>query len=300
MLSINIPVYNSNVVSLIGQLTEQAEALQLPYEIRVYDDGSNETIKAANKTIAKFSNVVYVELEENIGRAAIRNKLGRESNFEYLLFIDADSFLVSPDYLKCYIGHCTAQTILCGGTIYSIDKPLEKEKLLRWAYGSKREAISARQRNQSKGFIITSNNFLVPKAAFVQVLFRESVKKYGHEDTLLGYDLYRNKFKIHHIENPIEHIGLEDATHFLSKTKQALQNLKVISEELLEGDQDFIAQINFLKNYRRITRFLPSAFLKWCFFIGKWCLEKNLNGASPRLFYFDLYKLSYYATLKNR
>lgn len=300
MLSVNIPVYNIEVVTLVNQLKQQANKLKIDYEVRVYDDGSDEIIKSLNKNLANTANVVYVELEKNIGRAAIRNKMGFESKFTNLLFIDADSLLINDNYLQLFIKSIKPKLILCGGTAYSAEKPKDKEQLLRWTYGQKREAVSAEHRNRKKGFIITSNNFLIAKEVFKTIHFRENLKNYGHEDTLLGYDLFKNNFEIFHVENPVEHTGLESSHLFLQKTKVALKNLKLVSEQILNGDKDFIRQVNFLKHYRLITKVIPSAFLSWYYERFHERMENNLKSLKPGLRCFDLYKLTYYSTLKNR
>uniref|UniRef100_UPI00321675F5 glycosyltransferase n=1 Tax=uncultured Draconibacterium sp. TaxID=1573823 RepID=UPI00321675F5 len=300
MLSINIPVYNIEVVGLVKQLVKQADVLDIKYEVRVYDDGSDEIIKSINRHLLTISNVVYNELDKNAGRAAIRNKMGLESEFEYLLFIDADSSLVKDDYLATFINHIKSKRILCGGTAYSAERPKEQEKLLRWCYGQKREAVSATVRNRNKGFIITSNNFLIEKDVFLQIHFRENLKEYGHEDTLLGYDLFKSDFEIFHIENPVEHTGLESSQLFLAKTKMALKNLKLICDNLLGGEADFISQVNFLRQFNRVTIVFPSGLFRWFFKRYHKRLEKNLTGEKPNLYYFDLYKMCYYSTLKNR
>ncbi len=300
MLSVNIPVYNIEVVKLVKQLCLQANRLQINYEVRVYDDGSDEIIKSLNRSIAAIPHVVYVELEENLGRAAIRNKMGFESAYGYLLFIDADSLLVSEYYLENYLEQLDPKRILCGGTAYSSEKPGDISKVLRWHYGQKREAVTAEQRNRNKGFIITSNNFLMGKEVFENVHFRENLKDYGHEDTLLGYDLFQADFEIFHIENPVEHTGLESSHLFLQKTKAALRNLQLVTEDLLKGDKKFKKQVNFLNRYSKLTTFIPAWFFGWCF--GKYGdrMENHLKGKKPNLRCFDFYKIAYYSTLKNR
>src|SRR5690606_25683385 len=108
-------------------------------------------------------------------------------------------------------------------------------KVLRWIYGTSREAMPALKRNCHKGFIITSNNFLISRQLFRTVHFRENLGPYGHEDTLLGYDLHRNGITLVHIENPVVHTGLEDAAIFIQKTEKALQNLKLITDQLADN-----------------------------------------------------------------
>jgi hypothetical protein len=298
MLSINIPVYNYLVGDLVAQLSMQAEELQIKYEIRVYDDGSANEIKLQNRQIADKPNVVYVELEKNIGRSAIRNKMGFDSKFQYLLFIDADSIPLDINYLKNYIGNLKPGQVLCGGTAYSQQKPTDPEKYLRWVYGTNREAISALNRNCKKGFIITSNNFLIEKTVFEKIHFREDIKNYGHEDTLLGYDLFREGIEIFHINNQLEHTGLEDSAVFIAKTGTALKSLFMIEKQILAGDKVFIQQVNFLNHFYRITKLLPPVFLRLLYKLSHRFIVRNLSGSNPNLFLFDLYKLGFYATLK--
>lgn len=300
MLSINIPVYNYEVGDLVSLLSEQAEDMQIGYEIRVYDDGSDEPVKLKNRKIAQLPGVIYIELEQNLGRSAIRNKMGMESKFKYLLFIDADSMPVSEDYIENFIEFVKPNRVICGGTAYKPEKPAESGKYLRWFYGTNREAISAKTRNNKKGFIITSNNFLIEKSVFEKVHFCEDLKTYGHEDTLLGYDLYRNGIEIIHINNPVEHTGLEDSRVFTEKTKTALKSLHQITHQILPGDNDFVQQVHFLNRYSAITKVLPPVFLRFFYALVHRIIEKNLAGTRPSLFLFDLYKLGFYSTLKTK
>jgi hypothetical protein len=224
--------------------------------------------------------------------------MGIESEFDLLLFIDADSHLLSENYLKDYLTSHSRGGVLCGGTVYQPQQPENRKKLLRWIYGTRREAVSAEVRNKKKGFIITSNNFLIEKSVFQKIHFRENLKKYGHEDTLLGYDLFHAGIKIFHINNPVEHIGLEVSKVFLEKTRVALKNLKFITGELLSGDPEFKQQVHFLKHYYKTTRFLPPFLLRLSFRLFRYIIEKNLQGKNPSLFLFDLYKLLFYSTIK--
>lgn len=298
MISINIPVYNIEVGSLVFQLIKQAKELDIAFEIRVYDDCSKKEIKIANRIISDYSNVIYFELEKNLGRSAIRNKMGFESKFDYLLFIDADSKIVVDNYLETFIKNAHTNKVLCGGTEYNKTKPPNPEKLLRWFYGINREAISAKIRNNEKGFIITSNNFFIEKKVFEKIHFREDIKNYGHEDTLLGYDLYRNRIEIFHLDNPVEHTGLEDSSVFIYKTKIALETLFQITNSLLQNEVEFVEQVHFLNRYSKITKYIPVLFFQVFYKICHSIIEKNLMGKKPGLFWFDIYRLGYYSTLK--
>jgi len=298
MLSINIPVYSIEVDSLVLQLIEQANNLGVLFEIRVYDDCSKDAFKTKNRKISEYPNVVYLELENNLGRATIRNKMGFDSKFNLLLFIDADSKLINNNYLETFLNNARASVVLCGGTAYQKDKPEQPEKLLRWVYGKNREAVSAEIRNRKKGFIITSNNFVIEKSVFENIHFREDIKNYGHEDTLLGYDLQKSKVEVLHVNNPVEHTGLEDAKQFVQKTKMALENLFLIKNKLLQNESDFSEQVNFLNRYSEISKYIPTVFLQMFYKICHSGIEKHLLGKNPSLFWFDVYKLVYYSTLK--
>ncbi len=298
MLSINIPVYNIEAKDLALQLLNQAKELGVPVEIRIYDDGSANEIKRKNRDISEMPGIVYKEMKKNLGRAAIRNRMGFDSQYKYLLFIDADSKIVREDYLKKYLELATPGCVLCGGTAYDPVKPGDKSKMLRWVYGTRREAISDRERNSKKSFIITSNNFLTDREVFNLIHFRENLGPYGHEDTLLGYDLFTEGIHPFHIDNPVEHTGLEDSVIFLEKTKDALKNLNFITSKVLSNDKELSRQVNFLKRYNTLPWFIPPMLLKPLFNLLRSSLEKNLTGSSPKLFFFDLYKLLYYATLK--
>lgn len=298
MLSINIPVYNYEINGLVTKLLEQANKLQIQFEIRVYDDGSCEEIKIRNRVISDLAGVVYKELDKNLGRSAIRNKMGFESKFQYLLFIDADSLPVSDNYILNFLQNIKPNCVLCGGTAYKPQKPEQQEKYLRWFYGTHREAIPAEIRNSKKGFIITSNNFLIEKQVFEKIHFREEIEKYGHEDTLLGYDLFKNKIEIFHINNPVEHTGLEDSKVFIEKTRTALKSLHQITRDILLGDEVFIRQVHFLNRYKAIRKYIPVAFLRLFHHIFHRFFERNLAGENPRLLFFDLYKLGFYSILK--
>lgn len=301
MLSVNIPVYNIEVVELVNELHNQATGLEIDFEIRVYDDGSDEIYKSLNRTIRNQKNVVYKEMENNLGRAAIRNKMGAEAGCDWLLFLDADSKIENADYLKKYIDCLAPGAVICGGRCYSLQKPENPEKLFHWKYGTVRESISAKRRNRSDGFFFMSNNFMLEKSTFEQIYFRSEIKKYGHEDTLFGFDLMRKGYTITHIENPLQHTGLENATVFLRKSKLALDNLKIIEEIILQDEKElFRRSVHFLNRYYQLTAVLPNRFLQKLFNRYRNRLQTNILSENPSLRCFDLYKLGYYATIKNR
>jgi len=59
MISILIPVYNQDVTSMVARLDAQCQSLGMDYEIRCYDDGSQEGYLQTNAVIAELDNLSY-------------------------------------------------------------------------------------------------------------------------------------------------------------------------------------------------------------------------------------------------
>jgi len=292
MISICIPVYNHDVLDLACQLSEQAGRADFPVEILIYDDCSGEKFRELNRRTALIDKVQYVEMEENKGRSTIRNILGKNAVYPWLLFLDSDSLADSSNFLSKYKDAMAEGTVICGGTKYRDTPPSDHEYLLRWVYGKKREEKPASLRNSGNKYAITSNNFMIRKEIFLQCPFRESIRGYGHEDTVLGIDLVRNGHKIVHIDNPVLHEGLETSAESLEKSKAALDNLLHIAGTLLT-DPQFQEEIRLLKlkNQLRKTGLIDAT--GWFFRTFESLLRNNLTGKHPSLFLFDIYRTGY-------
>lgn len=255
-------------------------------EILLFDDGSEEPSRIANRKWREHPLVEYREMGRNIGRAAIRNKLAQEAKGEYCLFLDNDSELVKPDFLETYWRYHQAAPVICGGRVYPASPPAENQ-VLHWLYGSRREVrnLTERRRKPAHGF--QSNNFMIRRSLFQQIGFAEALSGYGHEDTLFGMELHRRKLEVLHIDNPVKHGSLESNADFLSKTKEGLTNLLLI-EEKFQPQPGFFP---LLEKSRRLA-FVPGALRKPL--AGKICasLEKILVK-NPGLSAFDAFRLFY-------
>src|SRR5690606_28776602 len=69
--------------------------------------------------------------------------------------------------------------------------------------------------------------------------FNPIIKNYGHEDTLLAYQISLAKLNVIHIQNPVKHGSIDTNTIFIGKTILALNNLKLIYNKNLI-DQHFV------------------------------------------------------------
>lgn len=288
MLSILIPIYNFDVQKLVQTLHKQASLLDIVFEIICVDDGSQSSFKAANQNINVLNNVRYIEAKENMGRSKIRNHLSQLASYEYLLYMDCDSMPTDEQYIQKYIENLALDTLLYGGRVYANKAPLAPNLYFHWYYGSEREVTKSEERRVAPYQSFMTNNFLIPKSIFQQIYFDEQLTQYGHEDTLFGLELKKRKIKILHLNNPLEHIGLESVTVVIEKTKKAIQNLYTLNLR-----HDLAADVKLLRVYQKLKKWkLHYLFcLGYKLFAG--ILIRNIKSKRPILKGFDLYKLGY-------
>jgi GT2 family glycosyltransferase len=291
MLSILIPVYNYNIVDLVNELQRQCLKASIPFEIVVLDDCSSELLRDQNKDVGNLQGVRFIELDRNIGRARIRNRLAEMASYSSLIFMDCDSEVPDDQYINRYLPYCEKELVVCGGRIYRNDQPDEPENTLRWLYGTYREQIPAAKRNLNPYRSFMTNNFLIPASVMKRIHFDESIIHYGHEDTLFGLELKKRNIPIVHIENPLLHTGLEIAREFLRKTTEGIENLITLVQNGKIDKKDF-KDIRILRTYEILRKYhLVGIYMFFYDFISN-TVTRRLLGANPGLFTFDLFKLS--------
>lgn len=296
MLSILIPVYNFDIRKLVADLHNQATNARVAFEIVVIDDLSSEEYRTRNKEIAQFQNVHYIELEKNIGRAAIRNKLVDESHFPYMLFMDCDAEVANERFIQNYLDCCTGDVVVCGGTEYHPQQP-EREFTLRWYYGIKREMKPASLRSQNPNMSFSTFNFLISRSVFEKVKFDSSINGYGHEDTLFGYELQENGFVIRHIDNQLIHLGLDKNEIFIHKTKEGVKNLYLIAKDPAYKHIHF-EDFKIYHYYQKLKK-MRMVFLMIIFYkLFSPAIELQLRTKKPRMFLFDLLKLGHLCVMR--
>jgi glycosyltransferase involved in cell wall biosynthesis len=296
MLSILIPTYNYNVLPLVQKLNKLANSENIAFEIIVLDDASPDSNSISeNQKINKLEYCSYELLEKNIGRSCMRNLLAKKAKYNWLLFLDADTFPIHDNFISAYLPHLNQEEkVVYGGIRYQEEKPSD-DKLLRWVYGNSREALSAEQRQKEPYLSLLTLNFTISKSVFSKVAFNESIPNLRHEDTLFSYDLSQKKIKVEHIENPVYHLGLESSEIFMKKSEESVVGLKYLTNSGLLSEN----YIRIAKMHRGIKRFglLPIARLSFKMF--KKPFYKNLLGSNPSLFIFDLYRLGYLCSLNS-
>ncbi|PTS89672.1 glycosyl transferase, partial [Flavobacterium sp. HMWF030] len=168
--------------------------------------------------------------------------------------------------------------------------------LLRWFYGTEREALSTADRNKNSYISFLTLNFLISKSVFKKVTFNEKIPNLRHEDTLFSFELKQAKIEIIHIENPVFHLGIENSETFLRKSEEAVVGLKnLVDSNLISSDY-----VKLSHYYQIIKKYYLQSVIAFGFKISKPLFLKQLLSKKPSLLLFDLYRLGYYCTLKSK
>lgn len=293
-LSILIPTYNYNCTQLVSELAQQAQAIEgLRYEIIVGDDGStNEQVVTANRAINSISGATYWETGRNHGRAAIRNRLYGRSTGRWLLFLDSDGMPVSGNFLSSYINAVEngAACAVCGGVAHptSLPSPSVSLRWLHETYYEKRTPLEWRNSHPYANF--RSFNFLIDRDSFSKVMFDEQVRGYGYEDNLFGLALQHSGVVVRHIANPMLNVDIEPNALYLAKNEEALRTLAAHYDTMA-------SLITIAQKLEKLERLHAGWLLSAFYNLARPLLRRNLMGASPRMWVFNLYRAGYLRSL---
>lgn len=294
MLSILIPTYNYNVVSLVSELHKQCLECKIDFEILCQDDASNSVLNTENKIINSLKNCFFFVNSNNLGRGKNINSLAEKAKNDFLLILDCDTFPTQNNFIKNYISTTikTENRVVFGGIQYKKEKP-ENEKLLRWVYGTKREALSLKVRNEKPNSRALTSNLLIKKELFLENLFDESITKYGYEDLVFLSDLEKKGVLVKHIENTTYHLGLETSKQFLEKTKIALGNLILLEKE----NKIDVLNVRIIRVSTSLKTIKATWIISRLYRLFEKRISRNLTGNNPNLLIFDLFKIGYLCKL---
>ena len=281
MLSILIPIYNYNAYPLVVELQQQCNACTIPFEILCQDDSSNEFLNE-NQNSNSLENCCFSANKTNLGRGRNINSLAEKAKFDWLLLLDCDTFPRDPNFIKNYITAIekNESLVVFGGIVYETQKP-EKEQLLRWVYGTKREALLLEKRIKKPNNHALTSNLLIKKDLFTQNPFDATITKYGYEDLCFLSKLELKNIRVSHIDNPTFHLNLETSILFLNKTKTALENLSFIIDSKITPKLDSkISTAYEVLNKLKLTRIVAFIFKK-----SENKIEANLLSENPSLLF---------------
>lgn len=289
MLSICIPIYNFNVTALINKLSQQIKKTDVLCEIILIDDGSAEEFKKINEDVCKKE--ICIQLSKNIGRAKIRNLFLKYAKYDYLLFLDCDTCIISDDFVAEYISTICRNEydVICGGVIYDNYRP-ERSKMLRWKYGINKESkpLNIRASSPNKSFM--TGNFLINRRIFGQIKFDERITGYGHEDTMFGFMLKKKGINVKHINNPVLHGDIDYNTGYLKKTEKGIINLIHILS-YVNYDHQFIKDVTILNIYKNLNSKKLTGIINILFICFKPLLKFMFIKGYVNLMLFDFYRL---------
>lgn len=290
-LSILIPTYNTVCVKLVQVLSQQAEALNVDYEIIVSDDASprSDTV-AANQAINSVPLSRFIARSTNIGSAANRNYLASVSQHPWLLFIDCDVTILNPQFLYTYYTYMEQHAGVVNGGIAVADMP-EMKSNLRYRYEKAAEAAhTAANRQHNKYQEFRSTNFMIRREAFAQCPFDERFTKSGYEDVLFGKHLKQHHIAVLHIDNPVVMTEFEQNPDYIAKTERNLRTLYQFRDDL--------------RGYSRLLTLVQGIHIPAILWLIRlWHLmfgateKRNLCGFRPLLSLFRLYRLGYFLSL---
>jgi len=294
MISILIPTYNYNVYPLVREIHKQAVKTQIPFEVLVYDDASDKDydLKAL---LGELDGVTYKKYEQNLGRLPMLKELVHDAKYDILLTMDADVFPKDRFFfakLIKEIEHVDAD-LYYGGTSVSPNPP-EKDKLLRWKFGKERESPSLIYRKEHPYDTIVCQSTLVKKQVFLPLLDKLMIAKdYYGLDVFYSYLLKKEGQKIHHFDNKVTHLGIDNNASFLKKSKQAVETYHFLYQNKLV-DKNHIKLVRFAEKYAPFGLcFLMKIMHK---LLGKNIY--NLVSSKASLFWLDIYKLMYYCSIR--
>ena len=293
MLSILIPTYNHNAFPLVKIIYNQAQDLEVPFEIICRDDGSKSLTNLENIKINTLQNAKFIEASENIGRSANRLALANQATYDWLLFLDADVMPKNIHFLKNYIASINMDSeAVFGGFAYHKDHKT-KDNALRFKFGKQREEVDASIRNKNPYKVVISANFIIKKMVYLKLHQTEIKKTYG-TDYVFGTQLKQHAIKIKHLNNEVYHHGIDTNRDFLNKTRDAMETLINLSHSSknLKHDISLLNTFTFLKQMK-----LHGVFL-YVFDTFKPYLIKNLEGRNPNMLLFDFYRLGVFCSKK--
>ena len=305
-LSILLPSYNNVCVSLVQVLQRQADALRgkldkpFRYEIIVADDCSTDAACIdANRVIGDMLHCRYLRMEQNVGRAQIRNVLISESRGDYVLLIDSDLFLCDDNSLYKYA--TSTADVVYGGTriggegFAMVDNKANTENLkgnLRYIYEKKAEpSHRAAFRQLRPNQEISVCNLYARRDIMEAHPFDSRFKAYGYEDVLFGKRLAESGIEVTHIDNPVLINEFEPNSVFVKKTEEAILTL-------CRFEQDLEGYSNLKTKVTTLGRYIPLSLFRLWHRIMKNKEKRNLTGSKPSLLLFKLYKLGFF--LENR
>ncbi len=294
MISVLIPVHNYLITPLVQSVHKQLTAEEIAFEIICLDDASEKSVIEKNQSVKSFSEVSYILSKKNNGRAITKELLCQNAKYPWVLFLDADVELIDDCFISNYIHQIKSNSVhsfIFGGFAYKKEKP-KNDYLLRWKYGQKYEAISAKKRNKQPYKVTIAANLLVKKEYYLKLKINSLGNSYGM-DLLLGAVLKENKEHVLHIDNPVYHLGIEKSIDYLKKKEYAAKSLfKLYNDKNIKQSSN-----SLLKTFIVLKTLKLNYIFAWLYTVLKAPLKQNLTGGNPNIKLFQFYRIAFLCSL---
>ncbi|MBQ2366461.1 MAG: glycosyltransferase family 2 protein [Bacteroidaceae bacterium] len=300
MISIIIPTYNYNCVSLVTDLAAQGDALvarygvdQFDYEIIVAEDGSTDALLIEdNSRITAIPKARHICRKENVGRARIRNFLVSQARLSHVLIIDSDAVVFTPDYLSTYWEMRHVADVVCGSIQSPTVCPYGCE--LRYKYEEAARDVRQMAYREAHPYAhLSTFNILFHRYVFDQTQFDERCTEYGYEDALMGLMLEKLGLTVEHIDNPLIHDGMDPNAVYLQKVETALRTLHHLGEPMHSASP-------LVRLVRRIKRWHITPLCRLAYRLTRPLLYRQLMSHNPSMTCLKCYKLGYYLMLDKK
>lgn len=281
-MSICIASFGDDIGALLHALDSGRRALSKDWTVEIIAGDQHPEPAADAKQWETQYGLRYLHHPNGLGRSNNRNTIAKASSGNFLLFLDADALPVHPDrFLLAYCAALNEVEVVVGGTAYQLSR-----SSLRHTIGQRKEAITANKRAGNPYANFSAFNFAISRATFLQHPFDESLKQYGHEDTLFGQELRYACKTITHIENPAYHLDGDSDAEFLDKTELAVDNLVALIQA---GKID--EEVRLFAVYRKLQRTGIIHLVRLLSTLFAASIRALLIGGVRSVMLFDFYKL---------
>ncbi len=293
-LSILIPTFNDDCFQQVEELQHSAVQIDgLRFEILVSDDAStNPDVVRSNAKINTLEHCRLLRHNVNLGRAANRNFLVREAQYDWLLFLDCNVKIHPESFILNYLQSEPADLVI--GSVGVDEDPDLSVHNLRYMYEKKiqpKHDATHRQKHPYQSFRTT--NFMARHSVMLDNPFDETLKGYGYEDVLFGKRLSEKGMSIRHIDNTVIMTHFEPNEKYVAKIEEAMRTLYGLRDKLTDYSP-------LLLTANRLRKWHLSQVFLFCYQKQYERVRKNLTGETPSIKWLNLYKLGYFLSLYPR